>query len=538
MKRDLGQLTGDSFDVLILGGGIYGLTAAYEGAQRGLRVALVERRDFGSGTSFNHHKTLHGGLRYLQTADIRRMRESIAERRAFARIAPQLISPQPFVTPTSPRLARSRMAMHIAFLADQTLALNRNSGVVESHHLPPGRVLSRDEFLAMVPGAREFPVTGGALWHDYKTDEGDRLTLAFGLSAARFGAVLVNYADAFEPMRNGSRISGMRVRDAATGDIIDVRARITVNAAGAGAARVMAAFGARRVFPLLKAMNVVTTREASGPAVALPSREGRLLVALPWRGRLTIGTSHGPHLCGADDTLVKAGEVSAFLAEINAAFPWLALGAEEVSLVHRGVVPAAVREGKPPALLDRAQLRDHAKDGIEGAISVIGVKYTTARLLAQRTIDLVARKLGQPIAPSRTSELPLVAPVRNSESDPPVHDAASPVERITRVYGATAARVLGLHAEHPDLGRPLGEGVPVTGAQVLEAVRHEMAITLEDIVVRRTGLGAMGHPGDAIVRSCAALAQQELGWSAERVEDEVSAVRRFYEIGEPAEAGD
>jgi glycerol-3-phosphate dehydrogenase len=538
MNRDLGQLTGDGFDVLILGGGIYGLTAAYEAAQRGLRVALVERRDFGSATSFNHHKTLHGGLRYFQTADIRRMRESIAERRAFARIAPQLISSQAFVTPTWPRLARSRIAMHLAFLADQALAINRNSGVPESHHLPAGRVLSREEFLAMVPDARQLPATGGALWHDYTTDEGDRLTLSFALGAARFGAVLANYADAFEPIRDGSRIAGMKVRDAATGDIMDVRARVTVNAAGADAARVMAAFGARRVFPLLKAMNVVTTREASGPAVALPSKDGRLLIALPWRGRLTIGTSHGHQLCGADDTLVKVGEVSAFLAEINAAFPWLALRLAEVSLVHRGVVPAVLREGNPPALLDRAELRDHAKDGIEGAVSVIGVKYTTARLMAQRTIDLVADKLGQKIAPSRTAQLPLVAPVRTEESGPHVQDPASAVERITRVYGATAARVLGLHAEHPDLGRPLAEGVPVTGAQVLEAVRHEMALTLEDIVVRRTGLGATGHPGDEIVRQCAALVQQELGWSAERVDDEVAAVRRFYEIGAPAEAGE
>src|SRR5215212_3153992 len=426
MNRDLGQLTHDSFDVLVIGGGIYGLTAAYEAAQRGLRVALVERRDFGSGTSFNHHKTLHGGLRYLQTGDLRRMRESIAERRAFARIASQLLSPQKFVTPTWPRLARSRMALRAAFLADQVLGLNRNAGIPESHHLPGGHVLSRDEFFAMVPGARGLPATGGALWYDYRTDENDRLTLAFGLAAARFGAVLVNYADAIEPLRDGTRITGMKVRDAVTGDSVDVRARITLNAAGPGAGRVMAAFGARRVFPLIKAMNLVTTREATDPAVALPTSDGRLLVTLPWFGRLTIGTSHGARLCGADDTLVSRSEVCAFVAEINSAFPWLALGIDEVSLVHRGVVPAKVREGEPPALLDRAEVRDHSIDGIDGAVTVVGVKYTTARLLAERTVDLIGEKLGQRIAPSRTSELPLLAPVRTEDAESPRREGVNP----------------------------------------------------------------------------------------------------------------
>jgi glycerol-3-phosphate dehydrogenase len=536
MIRDLAELTRDPFDILVVGGGIYGLTTVYEAAQRGLRAALVERHDFGSGTSFNHHKTLHGGLRYLQSADVRRTRASIRERRAFARIAPQLISPQPFVMPTWPRLTRSTVAMRAAFLVDQALAYDRNTGIAVSHHLPSGRVLSRAEFLDLVPQARDLPATGGALWYDYRTDDTERLTLSFALAASRFGATLANYADAIEPLRAGARITGMRVRDAMSGDVMDVRAGVTVNAAGPGAARVMAAFGARRALPLLKAMNVVTVREASGPALALPSREGRLLVALPWRGRLTVGTSHGAQLCGADDTLVNAAEVSAFLDEVNSAFPWLALRLEDVSLVHRGVIPARVHQGQPPALRERAELRDHSEDAIEGAVSIVGVKYTTARLLAERTVDLVARKLGRTVAASRTAVLPLFAPVQQQEHESPQTPDVSPIDRITRVYGATAARVLGLHAEHPELGHPIVEGSTVTGAQILEGLRHEMALTLEDVVVRRTGLGAAGYPGDDVVRACGAVVQQELGWGPERLDEEVAAVRRFYEIGAvPAE---
>jgi glycerol-3-phosphate dehydrogenase len=423
------------------------------------------------------------------------------------------------------------MAIRAAFVADQALEYDRNTGVPPTHHLPPSRVLTLDEFLELVPQARGLGATGAALWHDYRTDEGDRLTLAFGLAAARFGAVLANYTEAIQPMRDGNRIEGMRVRDVVSGDTFEVRARVTVNATGAGLARLMAAFGTHPDFPLVKAMNVVTTREAGGPALALPSGDGSLLLlTIPWRGRLTVGTWYGTRPGDANDTRATVPEVSAFLDLVNATFPWLSLGLDEISLVHRGVVPAKNRDGQPPAPSARAEVRDHAAEGIEGAVSMIGVRYTTARLLAERTIDLVATKLERVVAPSRTSELPLLAPVRTGEPEPARPADGSPAERITRVYGATAARVLGLHAERPELGRPLGEGLAVTGAQVLEALRHEMALTLEDVVVRRTGLGAAGHPGDAIVRACAAVMREELGWSQERVEEEVATVRRFYEI--------
>ena len=144
MIRDLSRLASVEFDLLIIGGGIYGLAAAYDAAQRGLSVALVERADFGSATSFNHLKTLHGGLRYLQTADLRRMRESIRERRAFARIAPRFVAPLAFVTPTSNSLTRNPLAMKAAFALDAVVGSDRNDGLPPSHHLPPGRLIASD----------------------------------------------------------------------------------------------------------------------------------------------------------------------------------------------------------------------------------------------------------------------------------------------------------------------------------------------------------------------------------------------------------
>ena len=520
MIRDLGRLARDRFDLLVVGGGIYGLTAALEGARQGLSVALVERHDLGSGTSFNHHKTLHGGLRYLQSLDLLRMRESIRERRAFARMAGPLVRPQPFVMPTTGSLTRGRMAMRAALTLDRLIGADRNAGVPDPHALPAGRVIDPAELARLVPEARLDTATGGALWYDYVTADSERLTFAFAAAADCHGAALVNYVDAIAPLREGGHLTGMQVRDAVTGDGFPVRAAVTLNAAGAGAGRVMAMFGARRTFPLLKAMNVVTRRPGGDVAIACPTAAGRMLVALPWRGRLLVGTSHGAELCGPDQTLVNEAELEAFLSEVNSAFPWLGLAPDDVALVHRGVVPATVTAGQPPSLLDRAEVRDHARDGIEGAVSVVGVKYTTARAVAGRAIAAVLRKLGRPA--SATGEVSLVA---------------GDGTRLGARYGAESAQVMALASSEPALAAPVAAGSDVSGAEVLHAVRHEMALTLEDVVVRRTGLGAAGHPGDPTVAACAALVAGELGWSPDCVRDEIVAVARFYELGRVSPAG-
>src|SRR5471032_2507384 len=165
MMRDLDRLTAQPFDLLVVGGGIYGLTIAYDAAQRGLSVALIEREDFGSGTSFNHLRTIHGGLRYLQTLDVRRARESIRERRALAIIAPDFVRPQRFVLPLFSSPTRGPLAMRAGFMLDRLVAWNRNAGVPESHRLPPGRVASAREAAGIFPELEGAGLAGAALWY-------------------------------------------------------------------------------------------------------------------------------------------------------------------------------------------------------------------------------------------------------------------------------------------------------------------------------------------------------------------------------------
>ena len=261
MIRDLSQLTAREFDVLVVGGGIYGLTIAYDAAQRGLLVALVERGDFGAATSFNHLKTIHGGLRYLQSADLRRMRESIRERRAFARIAPRFLSPLPFVMPTGASLTRNPVAMKAALAVDAFVGRDRNDGVDAARHLPAGQIIAGQECHELFQGAVG-AVTSAAVWHDYLTVNGDRLTLSFAKAAVNHGAALANYTEAIGPLKRG-----VKARDNLTGHTFEIRARVLVNAAGPWGAAILEAFGVRTRWTLLKAMNLVTSRPARKAAL-------------------------------------------------------------------------------------------------------------------------------------------------------------------------------------------------------------------------------------------------------------------------------
>jgi glycerol-3-phosphate dehydrogenase len=533
--RDLDGLAGTVHDILIIGGGIYGLAIAADAARRRLRVALVDAGDFGAATSFNHQKTAHGGLRSLQSLRLDRARESIRERRALARIAPRLLRPLPFIVGTYRSVLKNRVALRVAFRLDRWLGRHRNDAVEPELHLPPPRLTSRAATLKLFAGVRPERLTGGAMWYDYQIVETNRLAIAFAETADAHGARLANYAEATAPLREGGGIAGMRVRDRLSGAEIDVRARMTINAAGANAGEIMRAFGVPRECLFVKAINLVTSRPASDIALAAPTPGGRMLTLVPWRGRALIGTSQSADFKAPRELPVTAAEVDAFIAEVNDAFPALKLTGEEVLLVHRGIVPAERRGGRAD-LLSAPRILDHARDGASGAMTVIGVKYTTARGVAARVVNRAVRHLRASVRPSPADREPLAgagiadhealaietARAVGLELAPPI------IARLTAVYGDRCALIVRIMAEHSDWRMPLVSGQTAMGAEVIYVIRHEMACTLADVVIRRTELGAGGHPGAALVESAARIAGDELNWDADRRLQEIAAVDEFY----------
>jgi glycerol-3-phosphate dehydrogenase len=536
--RDLDTLATTAYDVLVIGGGIHGLAAAYEAAGRGLRTALIDAADFGGAASFNHQKTVHGGLRSLQYGRLRYARHSILERRALARIAPWLLRPLPFLVGTYRSATRGRLTLRAAFRLDRWLGRDRNDGIEPELHLPAPRLVSKAATLRLFLGVRTENLTGGAQWYDYQMVESERLTFAFAAAADRAGATLANYVEATWPIREGRRVTGWEVRDTLTGREFSVKASATINAAGAHGGAVMAMLGVKREYLLLKAMSLLTNKPASDMALAAPASHGRMLTLVPWRSRALVGTSQSKTFVGPADTGASAAEVETLVGDANWAFPSLKMSPADVRLVHRGVVPAVRGRGGVPELKMIPEVYDHASEAAEGAFTIVGAKYSSARAVAERVTGMVGRRLGKRLTRSRsaTAVLPGAgiadheALVIETGRALGLELSIATIRHLIARYAERGADIIRLMHEQPPLAEPLSPTEPTLRAEVVYVIRNEMATRLTDIVMRRTGLGASGHPGDEAVHECARLAAVELGWDAERTAEEVAGVERCYVV--------
>jgi glycerol-3-phosphate dehydrogenase len=489
MKRDPRALEDVLWDVLVIGGGIHGACVAWDAVLRGLTVCLVDKADFGSATSANTMKIVHGGLRYLQHADYRRMRESIGERRSLLRIAPHLVHPLPIVVPTYGHGWRGREVLRAALLLNDLIGLGRNTGLDDAHRIPRGRTVSRRECLRLAPGLAAAGVTGAAIFHDAQVYNSERLVLALLRSAAKAGAELTNYAEVTGLARDGGGLVRVVVSDRLSDERFSIRARTVVNASGPWVDHVLGLAGARLGTSFARAFNVVTRPLFATHAVALPMRHrsgdggggDRLLFVVPWRGQSLVGTWYEPHDGRPGDVRITEADVARLLGEINRRCPALALTLDDVRLVHGGLLPLTETE-----LARHGRIVDHARDGLPGVLSVVGVKYTTARLMAERVVDRVFEWLGRTPSRSVSAVVPL---------DGPAHgDVLADLSRDE-------------HAEDP---------VALLRAEVRHAIRAEMAQTLSDVVFRRTELGTAGDPGRELLVEATRTAADELGWSRDR----------------------
>jgi len=525
MRRDPQALHGQSFDVAIVGGGMHGAWIALRAARAGCRVALLERDDFGSGTSANSLKILHGGLRYLQHLDLPRMRRSIAARRAHARWFPHLFEALPCVMPLQAGGLRSPWLLGPALLANEVIAADRNAGVAPASRLPAGRLLSGARCASELASLVRCQPLAGALWWDGIARDAERLVLEVVLAAARAGAVVANHASVERIVHAGGQVRGVAWTDRLTGRSHELSARSVVNAAGPWAAELARASGLPvDALPAAwtGALNVVLRRPLGNAMAVALTTAGRELFFVPWQGRTMIGTAYCPVPSLQEGTRgPPAPAVHRFIAQAAALAPEAGIEMADIARIHWGLLPLR-RAGDALPRKSPLLLMDAAQTGAKGLLVVIGEKLTSAPEVSRVVVRaLVARDGGS------TDEISGDAGVRREVPDVALLPEAARA-RLAMRFGRRWTEVARMGIEHGEkYFEPLIAGSPVLLVELLHAVHAEMAQNLSDLL-RRAGLGQAGHPGAPMIDACAQWAIEHAGWDAAHTRREAREIDAWF----------
>lgn len=390
MRPTVREAAGERFDLIVVGAGIYGAQLTMEAARRGLRPLLIERDDFGGATSWNSLRIVHGGLRYLQKLDLARFRESVAERTWFCRTYPDLVEPLECLMPLYGEGLRRPGTLRVALFLNDLLSRGRNAGVREDLHLSSGRVIDARETTALFPEVDPLGLKGGAVWYDAAMPSSVRVLMETLNWARHNGAIALNYVECTGTVGADGKIAGVRALDRPSGSRVELRAPVVVNCAGPWSRALSERLDRDResLFQPSLAFNLLLDRRPpSAAAVAVaPRRPGaRTYFLRPWRNRIFAGTFHAPCAEYPASPVPHDVQVEQFLADLNQAVPALELTRDDIVRTYSGLLPAASPGTED--LATRPAIVDHgADDGPRGLWSVSGVKYTTARRVAEQTV--------------------------------------------------------------------------------------------------------------------------------------------------------
>jgi len=524
MKRDASQLLSGPFDVLVVGGGIYGAWTAYIASLSGLSTALIERGDWASGTSSASSKLIHGGLRYLEHLRFGLVRTSLDERKRLARLAPHRVSPIRFAVPVyrGDRGGRWRLKAGLA-LYD---AIAGAGQPVERH-----RYAGRTEAMARYPFLSEAGLGGVFTYGDCVTDDA-RFTLEVVDGAAAAGAVVVNYAAAQKLLVANGRAEGVAAVDAIAGTEMEIRARVVVNAAGPWAETAMEGAAAPRRLRLVKGVHLVMPPLPTDDGLLLFSRrDRRVLFAIPWYGRTVLGTTDTDYDGDPTDAAVEPEDVDYLLSQADRALPGAHWDEGTIAGRFAGIRALRGRAGGPAEALSREWTLESP---LPGLLVSTGGKFTSARADAATVVERAMSALGRGdnwSDPSRDRPLPWCprgAPwnewLQRAREDGQLagldEEAAG---AVARRYGERSAGIFAA-ADQNGLAARIVPGLPFVRAEVAHAAANEAAVSLEDILRRRVPLLVLERCDRSVLADAARLAGEALGWNGERRDREVAAV--------------
>ena len=498
-------MTERTLDVVVVGGGVTGTGVALDAATRGLDVALLEQRDYASGTSSRSSKLFHGGLRYLEQLELGLVREALAERNLMlTTISPHLARPVSFVYPLTHRLGE-RLYVGAGVLLYDLIARAAGSP------LPRHRHLSRAELAALAPAIEPTRVFGGIRYWDAMVDDA-RHTLTVARTAAAHGALLASSARVVDldlgpgPPRRVSAV------DLESGRSLEITARSVVNATGVWSddlqrladregLSVTASKGIHLVFP--------AHRLPLDTGIILRTRASVLLV-IPWGAHCIVGTTDTPWSLGRAHPAASRSDVDYLLDQVNALLS-NPLSYDDIVGVYAGLRPLLHGESEQTSKLSR----EHAVlDGGDGMVTIAGGKYTTYRVMARDAVDALAPYLDHPLPASRTDRVPLVGARDIDGLQRPAAIEIGQWDRLLGRYGSLTSDLVDLVSDQPELGLPLVDDAPYLRAEVVYAASHEGALHLDDTLTRRTRLSIeTRHRGLEAVTETTRLMGDALGWS-------------------------
>ncbi len=534
--RNLKKLAANVFDVLVVGGGAHGAAVAYHAAKSGFKTAIVEKEDFCSATSGNSLKIIHGGLRYLQHANIKRMRHSIVSRREMMQLAPHFVKPLSCMMPTQGFGLRSKRLMQMALLLNDAIAWDRNHGVEKSIHIPKGHVVSKEKCLETIPSLSTDKLSGAAVWYDALAIDTERLILEYILESVRYGATAANYVEMVSLDMEDDQCYTITLSDRLSQEKYLAKAKIVVNAAGPWFEHTV--FGKTAGVQKQKwalAVNLVSRKQIFREhAVALEGmadyrdkdallkRGKRLYFFVPWRGYTMIGTEYEVCRERPENFSVSATTIQNMIDGVNSIYPKAALQFTDISFYHAGLMPVQEdSEGNNVQLEKNSSFRCHESRDFPNVISIRGVKFTTAPYIAGELIRLIKKKI-HPKGKKPTRS-------RYEKTNNELSSMQDPVAFLLQErYGHRAIRVLAYVKAEDNGDVWLDEESAFLKGEVKYLIYEELACKVSDVVLRRTGLGSAEFPGHPFLEKLTAYMGDLLCWSDTRRKQEIDEVVRRY----------
>lgn len=532
------DISGATFDVVIVGAGVNGCGVARDAAMRGLRVLLLDKGDLSAGTTAASTRLIHGGLRYLEHGEVGLVRESLRERETLLRkVAPHLVRPLPMLVPIYAGQRRGRLTIRTGMLAYDLLSSSKS--------LPRHRMLNAAEALEHAPGLEPEGLRGAALFYDAQVEYAERLAVENALDARARGATVLTYARVERLLVEDGAARGVGFKDLLSGTTHEARASVILNAAGPWVDEVLEGSSAEgeKLLGGTKGSHVVVRAFEGAPRAAVYAEafeDGRPFFVVPWDDKLLIGTTDERYAGDLDRVEADELEIEYLLRETNRVLPSAQLTRADVLYTYSGVRPLPrVAEGEEGGITRRHFIRPSR---VRGLFSIVGGKLTTYRALAEGAVDLIFRTLDKTAPPCQTADEPLPgAAVEDFDAfrrDFAARSTLSPTStaRLLKVYGVRAAEVLRLAQGDAELSQVISEETGSIGAEVVHAFREELAETLADCLMRRTMLGLNGSVGLDALERAARLAQKFLGWDEGRASGEAEAYRSYVTRFTPNQA--